>query len=140
MARTTTSLRLDDELRRKLQKLARAENLSLNALVERMLNEGILMEEYPGIYFETGPAGRRATITGGPDVWEVISTWRYLDGDEAQRMSSLIEDYGLTRWQVNAAINYAAANREEIDNWIAENDRGYEEYERLQAERERLLS
>jgi hypothetical protein len=69
-----------------------------------------------------------------------MSTWRYLEGDEAQRMSSLVEDYSLTRWQVNAALDYTAANRREIEDWIAENDRGLEEFERLQEERQRLLS
>jgi hypothetical protein len=140
MARTTTSFRLDDELRQKLQELAKSEGLSVNALVERTLREGLEVNEHPGIIFVTGPAGRRASVVAAPDVWEIISTWRWLEGSEEERMSTLIEDYALTEWQVNVALDYAAANREEIDNWIAENDRAYEEYQRLQAERQRLIS
>ena len=30
------------------------------------------MEEHPGIVFHDGPAGRRAGLANGPDVWEVI--------------------------------------------------------------------
>jgi hypothetical protein len=140
MARTTTSLRLDDELRQKLQKLAKSEGLSLNALVERMLREGVDLEEHPGIIFVTGPAGRRASVVAAPDVWEIISTWRWLEGNEEERTRVLIEDYDLTRWQVNVALKYAAAHREEIDSRIAENDRAFEEAEKAAQERKRLLA
>lgn len=30
------------------------------------------MDEHPGVTFREGPTGRRATLVGGPDVWEVI--------------------------------------------------------------------
>jgi hypothetical protein len=30
------------------------------------------MHEHPLIAFKDGPAGRRARLVGGPDVWEVI--------------------------------------------------------------------
>ena len=30
------------------------------------------MEEHPGVVFRDGPAGRRAGLAGGPDVWEAI--------------------------------------------------------------------
>jgi hypothetical protein len=140
MARTTTSLRLDDELRQKLQKLAHSEGLSFNALVERTLREGLAVDEHPGIIFVTGPAGRRASVVAAPDVWEIISTWRWLDGTEEERMSTLVEDYSLERWQINAALSYAAAHRKEIDDWIEENDRIGREVARLEAERKQLLA
>lgn len=139
MPRTTTSFRLDDGLRQKLQQLARSEGLSLNALVERMLREGLAMEEHPGIVFVPGPSGRRAVVKGGPDVWEVISTWRYLEGSEEQRIACLVKDYNMTRRQVEAALNYTAAHPDEVNDRIAANDRGWEEQERLERERARLV-
>lgn len=30
------------------------------------------MDEHPGVLFREGPTGRRATVVGGPDVWEII--------------------------------------------------------------------
>lgn len=140
MSRTTTSLRLDDELRQRLQRAASAEGISLNALVERMLHEALAMDEHPAIIFETGPSGRRAVVKGAPDVWEIMSTWRYLEGTEAERITSLIEDYDLKRWQVEAALNYTAAYPEEINARIAANDLGWQEQERLERERARLFA
>lgn len=32
------------------------------------------MEEFCGIVFRGGPAGRRAVLAGGPDVWELMYT------------------------------------------------------------------
>ncbi len=140
MTRTTTSMRLDEELRSRLQRQAEAEAMSLNALIERMLREGLDIEDHPGVIFVTGPSGRRASVVAAPDVWEIMATWRYLDGTEEERIAALIADYGLTKWQINAALNYAATHREEIDARIEANDRGLEEFERLAAERQRLLA
>ena len=115
--------------------------MTITALVERTLREGLAIEEHPGIIFNNGPSGRRAAVVGcGPDVWEIISTWRYLEGSEEERIAVLIEDYLLTKWQINTALDYAAAHREEIDEWIAGNERAIEEMERVAAERERLLA
>jgi hypothetical protein len=111
-------------LRQKLQKLAKAEGLSLNALVERMLREGLEAEVHPGIIFVNGPAGRCASVVAAPDVWEIVSLWRYVEGSEAERMEALVKEYDLAKWQVNAALDYAAAHRDEIDEWIEENERG----------------
>ena len=141
MAKTTTSLRLDDELRKKLSELARREGMTITALVERTLREGLAIEEHPGIIFNDGPSGRRAAVVGcGADVWEIISTWRYLEGSEEERTAALIEDYHLTRWQINTALDYAAAHRDEIEARIKANEIAWQEMERLAAERERLLA
>jgi uncharacterized protein (DUF433 family) len=140
MARTTTSLRLDDELRQKLAQVAGREHVSVSALIERLIREGLAMEEHPGIAFNPGPSGRRAIVVGGPDVWEIISTWRWLEGTEEERINALIKDYGLTRWQVEAGLNYTAAHPQEIKARIAANDRGWQEQERLERERAHLLA
>jgi hypothetical protein len=38
----------------------------------RLVDEGLRMDEHPSVAFREGPIGRRATLVGGPDVWEVI--------------------------------------------------------------------
>lgn len=92
------------------------------------------MEDHPGIVFRDGPAGRRAALAGGPDVWEVMETVKGtgLAGDEAVRATA--EWGALTQAQVRAAVRYYADFQEEIDQRIA---LGHEEAERLRAGWER---
>lgn len=53
--------------------VARHPGLTRSAVAARYVDEGLRMEEYPAIVFRDGPAGRRATVAGGPDVWEVVA-------------------------------------------------------------------
>jgi len=34
------------------------------------------MADHPGVIFKDGPSGRRAALSYGPDVWEVIKFLR----------------------------------------------------------------
>jgi hypothetical protein len=140
MARSTTSLRLDDALRERLVALAAAEGVSVTSLVERLLREGLAVAEHPGIVFQSGPAGRRATLAGGPDVWEIAAALRHTAGTEAERVAALADEFGIHERQVVLALNYAAAHREEIDARVRANDRALEEAERVAAEHTRLLA
>ena len=92
------------------------------------------MEDHPGIVFRDGPAGRRAALAVGPDVWEVISTLQGtgLKGEEA--ITATAEWGSLAVAQVRTAVRYYADFREEIDEWISRNR---EEAERQQAAWER---
>jgi hypothetical protein len=140
MGRSTTSLRLDDELRRRLAALAAGEGTSVTSLVERFLREGLAVAEHPGIVFKPGPSGRRASLAGGPDVWEITAALRHTSGTEAERVAALAQEFGLHERQVGIALNYAAANHEEIEAWIRANDGALEEAERVARERNRLLA
>src|SRR5687768_513656 len=121
MSRSTTSLRLDDELRERLAALAQVEGTSVSALVERFLREGLAVAEHPGIVFKPGPSGRRASLAGGPDVWEIAAALRHTSGTEAERMAALADEFGIHEQQVVIALNYAAANREEVDARVRAN-------------------
>ena len=85
------------------------------------------MERHAGIVFRTGPAGRRAGLMSGPDVWEVV---RAAVGDENTR-GHIAERTGLTPEQVGVALRYYAEYSDEIDTWIHMVD---EEAERAEAE------
>ena len=61
-----TLARLDERAQRRREPKART--------AERLIDEGLRMEDHPGIAFRDGPTGRRAALAGGPDVWEVIDT------------------------------------------------------------------
>ena len=84
------------------------------------------MERHPGIVFRSGPAGRRAGLMSGPDVWEVV---RAAGGDENTR-EHIAEETGLTPEQVGVALRYYAEHRDEIEAWICMVD---EEAERAES-------
>ena len=79
------------------------------------------MEDHPGVVFRDGPAGRRAGLSGGPDIWEVIAAVRAsgLDGEDA--LASAAEWGNLTLAQVRSAVRYYAEYRDEIDERITRN-------------------
>ena len=140
MGRSTTSLRLDDELRERLAEAAAAEETTVTALVERFAREGLAVAAHPGIVFKPGPSGRRAALSGGPDVWEIASALRHTSGTETERIAALADEFGLHQRQVVLALNYAAAHREEITARIHGNDRALHAAELLAGERQRLLA
>jgi hypothetical protein len=109
MSRDTLA-RLDERARRRSEPKART--------AERLIDEGLRMEDHPGIVFRDGPTGRRAALAGGPDVWEVIETLRGtgLTGDEA--VAATAEWGNLTPIQVRAVVAYYADFGGEVDERI----------------------
>lgn len=87
----------------------------------RLIDEGLRMEDHPGVVFRDGPAGRRAALAGGPDVWEVIETLRGtgLAGEDA--IAATAEWGNLTPAQVRLAVRYYGDFRDEIDTRISFN-------------------
>lgn len=77
------------------------------------------MEDHPGVVFRDGPAGRRAALAGGPDIWEVITAIRAtgLKGDAA--LHAACEWARLSAAQARTAVAYYAEYPEEVDAWIA---------------------
>jgi hypothetical protein len=85
-------------------------------LAERYLEEGMLMDEHANVHFVDGAMGRRPALAGtGLDLWEVIEVALDSAGSVADTASYLEIDPRL----VESALRYYAANREEIDDWIA---------------------
>lgn len=140
MTRSTTSVRLDDELRDHLSAAAASEGTTVTELIERFVREGLACAAHPGIVFKPGPSGRRAALAGGPDVWEIVAALRHVRGREATRVAALADQFGLHERQVVIALNYAAAHRDEIEARVHANDRALAEAERIAAERERLFA
>ncbi|MGA2925373.1 MAG: hypothetical protein ABSG43_05160 [Solirubrobacteraceae bacterium] len=140
MGSSTTSIRLDDELRSRLAAHAASESTTVTELIERFVREGLDCAAHPGIVFKPGPAGRRAALAGGPDVWEIIAAPRESTGSESERVAAIAEQFGIHERQVAIALNYAAADREEIKARVDANDRALAQAERLAGERQRLLA
>lgn len=140
MTRSTTSIRLEDDLRERLAQAAGAEGTTVTDLITRFVREGLASSAHPGIVFKPGPTGRRAALAGGPDVWEIASALRHVRGSEARRVATLASQFGLHERQIALALNYAAAHRSEIEERVGANDRALEEARRVAAERDRLLA
>lgn len=117
-----TSYRLDPTVKDRLAGAAEAARTSERALLEQLIVEGLDQLAHPSIVFRDGPAGRRAALAGGPDVWEVISALRWTEGSDEDRVGQLSEQFDLHVRQVRVAIDYAAANRHAIDAQVAAND------------------
>jgi hypothetical protein len=115
------SARLDPDVVARLERRGARSGLNKSRLAERYIDEGMRMEDHPGIVFRDGPTGRRAGLAAGPDVWEVIGGLRStgLDGDEAARATA--EWSGLTVRQVRDALGYYGEYPAEIDERIRAN-------------------
>lgn len=80
------------------------------------------MEDHPGVTFRSGPAGRRAALAAGPDVWEVIRVVRNVAGSGEAAVTQAGEWLGLAREQVDIAVGYYREYPAEVDGWIARVD------------------
>jgi hypothetical protein len=99
----------------RLRRRARLSGQPRTTLAERYLDEGLLMDEVPGIYFVDGAMGRRPALMGsGLDVWEVIEVVK--DSGSAAEAAAYLE---VEPWLVELAVRYYGSNRQEIDDWIA---------------------
>lgn len=133
---TPFSIRMNKRTMSRLDMEARRAGDPRSRTAERLIDEGLRMSDHAGILFRDGPAGRRAALVAGPDVWEVIETVRGsgLAGDAA--VAATAEWGNLTPQQVRAAVRYYAEFGEEIDERIRLN-REEAERERRAWERER---
>ena len=82
------------------------------------------MEEHPGIVFRSGPAGRRAVLVGGPDVWEVVRDVKAARLAEPKLkenhlLALVANNTGVDRGRVDEALAYWSAYPDEVDAMIA---------------------
>jgi hypothetical protein len=112
----------------------------LARLAQRYIEEGLRTDDHPGIVFRDGPAGRRAGLVGGPDVWEVVGALRSVPESGEARVAALAERIGLSEAKVRTAIRYYSEYPEEIDSWIAANEAEAERLEAAFARERELLA
>ena len=88
-------------------------------VAERLIDEGMRVEEFPGIIFRSGPAGRRPGIAGGPDVWEIARDLKQAAAEGGKDpIDAVIRVTGLDRSKVELAAAYYAAHPHDIDERI----------------------
>jgi hypothetical protein len=128
------TLRLQSELKVALSRQAAKEGLTQTGMAERYLEEAVRVAEHPGIVFRGGPAGRRAAVVGGPDVWEVVETFLA----EKRNLAAAARYLNLPNGLVRAAVDYYADHAEEIDAWIQRNQLLADEAEAAAGRRRRV--
>jgi hypothetical protein len=112
------SVRLDDTLAERLRLRARAAGESLSDRLRRYAEEGSRRDEHPLITFRDGPAGRRAAVVGGPDVWEIVM-WLEDLTTEHDPVRVLTAEQDISRPLIDAALRYRDAYPDEVEARIA---------------------
>jgi predicted transcriptional regulator len=128
MSRTPApvSTRYPSETLERLDRRAEAEGNSRSMLIQRYVTEGIEMDEYPGVVFRSGPAGRRPGLVAGPDIWEVVSVHRSFD--DVTRTADWLDQHVSA---IETALRYYDAHTRDIDEWIRRNEEAAEAAERV---------
>ncbi|MEX2618926.1 MAG: hypothetical protein WD250_01785 [Egibacteraceae bacterium] len=129
MATRHVTVRLDADVVGRLDARSQSTERKRPELITRYVDEGMRMEDHPGIVFRSGPAGRRAGLAAGPDVWEVMRVVRNVEGSGEAAVTEAAEWLSLAREQIDSAVRYYSEYPDEVDRWI---DRVDEEARRAQ--------
>jgi hypothetical protein len=131
MTSTHFSIRMSQTTLDELDQFGRRTGHTRSEAARTLINEGLRMEQHPGIVFRGGPAGRRAGLAAGPDVWEVARVLRGISGTEGdEALERAVALTGLRLDQVSTALRYYGEYQTEIDDWIRRVD---EEADRAEA-------
>jgi hypothetical protein len=101
---SSEAIRIESETLRALRERSAQSGEPMVRLAQRYIGEGMRLDRHPGIVFRNGPAGRRAVVVGGPDVWEVIAAPEH--GEEL--VSALAERIGVPVEKIRIAVRYYA--------------------------------
>ncbi len=139
MARPT-SFRLPEELLDRLEEESRMRGTTITSLVVALLDEGLKVRRFPGVVYRDGPVGRRASLVGGPDIWEVIRDLRHAPGAGLDRIEHVSAEAGVPVGSVCLAADFYLAYEGEIDALIASDEHAAQQVQHMIEQRERLLS
>jgi uncharacterized protein (DUF433 family) len=132
-------IRIEADTLRALRERSAQSGEPIVRLAQRYIDEGLRLERHPGIVFRTGPAGRRAVIVGGPDVWEVVAAARGAPESGEELVTALAERIGVPIERIRTAIRYYAEYPDEVDRFITMVDEeGLRHEQTLERERQLL--
>jgi hypothetical protein len=115
------SIRMSEHTLARLDLGAQRRGEAKSRTAERLIDEGLRMEDHPGIVFRDGPAGRRAALAVGPDVWEVVETLHGTGLAGEQAIAATAKWGNLSHAQINTALRYYVDFPEEVDQKIDHN-------------------
>jgi hypothetical protein len=124
------SVRINRETAARIRTRAEARGERLSDALRRYAEEGDRAETHPGIVFRSGPAGRRAGLAGGPDVWEIVLALSQ-GGGGAEASERLAQEMSITADRIAVALRYAAEFPAEIEVRIKLHERESAHYESL---------
>ena len=126
-ARRYLSARVAAPILDDLDRRARRVRKPRSNLVEQYIAEGLKLDEHPGITFVDTASGRKAALAAfrGLTIWEIVETFLVND----RSIMTTAQYLSLPESQVQAAIRYYAANRDEIDAEIKANEEAADEHE-----------
>jgi uncharacterized protein (DUF433 family) len=103
----------------RLKRMANRHGWTPSDASAKLVEEGLRRSEFAFIDFRDSPAGRQACIQGSSlAVWEIVLLTRsYMDN-----ASAVAKHLGWPLAKVQAAVHYAEAFPEEIDEALVEND------------------
>ncbi len=124
----TISFRIAAELGDRVAQHTARWGLATDSDVYRqVIEEWARLQEHTGIRFVDGPAGRRAALVGGPDVWEAIAIAKAFEFDPDR----ITESYPwLVGERLDAAVRYYEEFRDEIEAALERNERAAADLER----------
>lgn len=113
------SMRLPVESGQRLKRMANRHGWTPSDASARLVEEGLRRSEFAFIDFRDSMAGRQACIQGSTlAVWEVVLLLRSYKNNAA----AVAKHLNWPEAKVRAAMNYAHAFPQEIDEALAEND------------------
>lgn len=120
------SIRFDDHVVSGLAAfVARRPGLSGSAAASLLVDEGLRMDAHPGVIFRDGPAGRRAVLVAGPDIWAVIAAIQDARKAEPELASDALlalvsTNSGIGVAALRTALDYYGTYPQEVDAIIAQ--------------------
>jgi hypothetical protein len=136
---SSEAIRIESETVNALRERSAQSGEPIVRLAQRYIGEGMRLDRHPGIVFRDGPAGRRAVVIGGPDVWEVIAAARSAPERGEKLVHALAERIGVAAEKLRIAVGYYGEYPDEVDRFIAANEREAEQLERALENERRLL-
>jgi hypothetical protein len=125
------SARFSEELVDRLSEHSGRVGQSNARVAERLIDEGLQMEEFPGVVFRTGPTGRRAGIAGGPDVWEIARDLKSAaQAGATDPIEAVSRSSGIDRSKIELAASYYAAYPDDVNDRIRLNEEAAERLRR----------
>jgi hypothetical protein len=113
------SMRLPVESGKRLKRIANRHGWTPSDASARLVEEGLRRSEFAFLDFRDSPAGRQAYIQGSTlAIWEVMLLVRSYKG----KTRDVARHLNWPEAKVRAALNYAEAFPEEVNEAIAEND------------------
>ena len=121
--------RMDSDVITRLDRCSTERGEAKSRLAERLIDEGLRMIEFPGIVFVDGPTGRLATLTDGPDVWEIAADLKRAKARKGDPIAIVARGTGLRPDQIRLAAAYYGRYPAEVDARIERNQRLHDDAE-----------